>query len=96
MSQIQGQQVYSAPKKYMDKDKQAAYEKAIAQGIVWTGQYTKDVSTGEVSPKPIEKLADEQLANLDRSLVENFGVNPLKKYWWVLAAIGVYLVISND
>lgn len=82
--------------KYRDKDKQAAYEKAIAQGIVWTGQYTKDVSTGEVTPKPLEKLADEQIANLDKSLVENIGVNPLKKYWWVLAAIGVYLIISND
>lgn len=87
---------YTPPKKYSDRDKQAAYEKAIAQGIVWTGYYTKDASTGIVIPTPIEQLAKEQIDALDKSLIENVGVNPLKKYWWVLAAIGVYLIISND
>jgi len=33
-----------------------------------------------------KKLEDEKSGN----------DNLLKKYWWVLAAIGVFLVISND
>ena len=85
--------VATARPKYRDKDKQAAYEKAIAQGIKWTGQYTKNETTGEVIPKPLEELLDETKAKIDGVVEEP---NLLKKYWWVLAAVGVYLIISND
>lgn len=103
---------FSAPKRYGDTDKQKAYEKAKAQGIQWTGQYTKDVVTGEVAPKPIEVVAEEFKAQmvLDaekakgeiKKAIESGQIpsvqddNLLKKYWWVLAAIGVYLIISKD
>ena len=85
--------VATARPKYRDKDKQAAYEKAIAQGIKWTGQYTKNETTGEVIPKPLEELLDEAKAKIDGVVEEP---NLLKKYWWVLAAVGVYLIISKD
>jgi hypothetical protein len=100
------------PSRYRDKDKQAAYDKAIAQGIEWTGQYTKDEVTGEVRPKPIEEIGQELKSQIELEakkakeevekaiqsgeIVPTSSDNMLKKYWWVLAAIGVYLIISND
>jgi hypothetical protein len=83
----------SEPKRYRDVDKQAAFEKAKADGIRWTGQYTKNETTGEVIPKPLEQLIDEAKSKIDGVVEEP---NLLKKYWWVLAAVGVYLIISND
>jgi hypothetical protein len=79
--------------RYKDKDKQAAWEKAKAEGITWTGQYTKNENTGEVEPKSLGVLLDEAKGIVPQV---DEGDNLLKKYWWVLAAIGVYLVISND
>jgi hypothetical protein len=88
----------SEPRKKYRGDKQLAYEKAIAQGIKWTGQYTKNEVTGEVAPKPIEVLVEEKKNEIvnDINDATSGDDNLLKKYWWVLAAIGVYLVISND
>lgn len=75
--------------KYRDKDKQAAYDKAKAEGTEWTGQYTKDELTGEVIPKTLEDLTNEAKGIVAQP-------NLLKKYWWVLAAAGVLIILSND
>ena len=93
-----GRPICFANTKYRDKDKQSAYDKAKAEGIVWTGQYTKDEVTGEVAPKPLEVLIEEKKNEIvvDINDATSGDDNLLKKYWWVLAAIGVYLVISND
>jgi len=84
--------------RYRNKDKQIAYDKAKAEGIVWTGQYTKDEVSGEVAPKPLEVLLEEKKNEVvnDINDATSDKDNLLKKYWWVLAAIGVYIIISND
>jgi hypothetical protein len=93
-----GRPICFANTKYRDKDKQAAYDKAKAEGIVWTGQYTKNEVTGEVAPKPIEVLVEEKKNEIvnDINDATSGDDNLLKKYWWVLAAIGVYIIISKD
>jgi hypothetical protein len=82
----------AATPRYRDKDKQSAYEKAIAQGIEWTGQYIKDATTGEVTPKPIEAIVGE----INGVVSGDTSDNLLKKYWWVLAAAAVFILISKD
>lgn len=83
----------TSPKKYRNQDKQIAFEKAKEQDIIFTGQYTKDETTGEVTPKPLQVLLEEAKGGISGISTED---NLLKKYWWVLAAIGVYIIISND
>ena len=81
--------------RYRDKDKQAAYDKAIAQGIAWSGQYSKDATTGVVTPKPIEQVIIEQKGlPLEAKVVSSN--NLLKKYWWVLGLVVVgYIVLGK-
>lgn len=88
-----GKPICTANVRYRNKDKQVAYEKAKAEKITWTGQYTKNEETGEVTPKPLEVLLEEAKSGVVQVVEED---NLLKKYWWVLAAIGVYIIISND
>lgn len=100
---------FTPPKPYAyNPDKQAAYEKAQAQGIPWSGQYTKDVITGEVTPKTPEQAgADELKAKLEEQAAklnaqipnlpsQEQGKNFIQKYWWILglAAIG-YIVLGK-
>ena len=88
----------SEPRKKYRGDKQLAYEKAIAQGIRWTGQYTKDEVTGEVAPKPIEVLIEEKKNEIvaDINDATSGNDNLLKKYWWVLGlAVVGYIVLGT-
>jgi len=80
-------------------EKQIAKNKAEEQGIEYTGEYTKDPSTGEIIPKPIEVVMAEKKNALVNEVkdVTTSSDNLLKKYWWVLVAIGVgYILLSDE
>jgi hypothetical protein len=80
-------------------EKQIAKNKAEEQGIAYTGQYTKDPSTGEIIPKPIEVVMQEKKNALVNEVKDatSGGDNLLKKYWWVLIAAGVgYLLLKKE
>lgn len=92
-----GKPLCQSTARYRDKDKQAAYDKAITQGIEWTGQYIKDATTGEVAPKTIEQvIAEQKGVPFEPKVVSSNNI--LKKYWWVLglAVVGYIVLAKKD
>ena len=98
LGMVNGKPLCLAPTpRYRDKDKQAAYDKAITQGIEWTGQYIKDATTGEVAPKTIEQvIAEQKGVPFEPKVVSSNNI--LKKYWWVLglAVVGYIVLAKKD
>jgi hypothetical protein len=83
---VLGKPLCSANIRYRNKDKQAAYEKLQVEKA--------NLEKGLESAEDSLMSSMEEMGNTLSEVGQ--GDNLLKKYWWVLAAIGVYIIISND